>query len=158
MAIHTTVNSHIYHCQQPHVPLSRAIHTTVNSLMYHCQQPYIPLSTASSTTVNSHTHHCEQPYIPQLTATCTTVNSLLSTTTPQPFYGPFSGTTRVSRCQKRTSGLVVQGKINRGRHIDHPAGRHSIRTKQCPPPPYPIFYRPEPFLPPNQQCQSTEGN
>jgi len=25
--------------------------------------------------------------------------------TPQPFYGPFSGTTRVSRCQKRTSGL-----------------------------------------------------
>jgi len=24
---------------------------------------------------------------------------------PQPFYGPFSGTIRVSRCQKRTSGL-----------------------------------------------------
>jgi len=23
----------------------------------------------------------------------------------QPFYGPFSGTTRVSRCQKRTPGL-----------------------------------------------------
>jgi len=28
-----------------------------------------------------------------------------TTTTPQPFYGPISGTTRVSRCQKRTSGL-----------------------------------------------------
>jgi len=28
-----------------------------------------------------------------------------NTTTPQPFYGPFSGTTRVSRCQKRTYGL-----------------------------------------------------
>ena len=28
-----------------------------------------------------------------------------TTTTSQPFYGPFSGTTRVSRCQKRTSGL-----------------------------------------------------
>jgi len=27
------------------------------------------------------------------------------TTPPQPFYGPFSGITRVSRCQKRTSGL-----------------------------------------------------
>jgi len=26
-------------------------------------------------------------------------------TTTQPFYGPFSGTTRVSRCQNRTSGL-----------------------------------------------------
>jgi len=28
-----------------------------------------------------------------------------TTPLPQPFYGPFSGTTRVSRCQKRTSGL-----------------------------------------------------
>jgi len=28
-----------------------------------------------------------------------------TTTTPQSFYGPFSGTTRVSWCQKRTSGL-----------------------------------------------------
>jgi len=27
--------------------------------------------------------------------------------TTQPFYGPFSGTTWVSRCQKRTSGLYV---------------------------------------------------
>jgi len=31
----------------------------------------------------------------------TTYNTL----PPQPFYGPFSGTTCVSRCQKRTSGL-----------------------------------------------------
>jgi len=30
---------------------------------------------------------------------------------------------------------MVQGEINRGRHTDHPAGRHSIRTNQCPPPP-----------------------
>jgi len=29
--------------------------------------------------------------------------------------------------------FMVQGKINRDRHIDHPAGRHSIRTNQCPP-------------------------
>jgi len=29
---------------------------------------------------------------------------------------------------------MVQGKINRGRHNDHPAGRHSIRTNQRPPP------------------------
>ena len=28
-----------------------------------------------------------------------------TTTHPQPFYGPFSGITRVSQCQKRTSGL-----------------------------------------------------
>jgi len=36
---------------------------------------------------------------------------------------------------------MVQGKINRGRHIDHPAGRHSIWTNQClPPPPFFTFY------------------
>jgi len=29
----------------------------------------------------------------------------LTHTPTQAFYGPFSGTTRVSRCQKRTSGL-----------------------------------------------------
>jgi len=39
--------------------------------------------------------------------------------------------------------FMVQGKINRGRHTDHPDGCHSIRTKQCPPPPSPIFYRPD---------------
>jgi len=61
------------------------------------------------------------------------VTSLMSP--PQPFYRPFSGTTRVSWCQKKTSGL--HGKINRGRHIDHLAGRHSIWTNQCPPPPSP---------------------
>ena len=35
--------------------------------------------------------------------------------------------------------FIVQGKINRGRNTDHPAGRHSIWTKQCPPPPSPMF-------------------
>jgi len=57
----------------------------------------------------------------------------------QPFYGPFSGTTRVSRCQKILD-FKVQGKTNRGRHTDHLAGRHSIRTNQCPPLPTPPFF------------------
>jgi len=35
--------------------------------------------------------------------------------------------------------------------------RHSIRTKPCPPPPPPFITGRMPFLPPNQQCQSTEG-
>ena len=40
--------------------------------------------------------------------------------------------------------FMVQGKINRGRHSNHPAGRHSIQTNQCPPPPSPhVFYRPD---------------
>ena len=33
----------------------------------------------------------------------------------------------------------VQVKINRGRHTDHPVGRHSIQTNQCLPPPSPHF-------------------
>ena len=33
----------------------------------------------------------------------------------------------------------MQGKINTGRHTDHPAGRHSIQINQCPPPPTPNF-------------------
>jgi len=36
--------------------------------------------------------------------------------------------------------LMVQGKINKGRHRNHPAGCHSIRTSQCPPPPSPHFF------------------
>jgi len=60
-------------------------------------------------------------------------------TPPQPFYGLFSGTTQVSRYQKRTSGLHGEGKINRGRHTDRLAGRHSIRSNQCPPPPSPYL-------------------
>ena len=76
----------------------------------------------------------------QLGGSCTLYHTA---TTPQPFYGPFSGTTRMSQCQKRTSGLydAREDKIHRGRHTDHPAGRHSIRTNQCPPSPPPIFYR-----------------
>ena len=33
-------------------------------------------------------------------------HGITTITTPQPFYGPFSRTTWVSRCQKRTSGLL----------------------------------------------------
>jgi len=44
--------------------------------------------------------------------------------------------------------FMVQGKINRGRHTDHPAWRHSIQTNQCLPPPshLPFFYRPDALL------------
>jgi len=41
---------------------------------------------------------------------------------------------------------------------NHPAGRHSIRTNQCPPPPsLPFFTGQMPFLTANQRWQSTEG-
>jgi len=54
--------------------------------------------------------------------------------------------------------LWCKERLTRGRHTDNPAGRHSIRTNHCPHPPSPIFFTDRmPFLPPNQQCQSTEG-
>jgi len=37
--------------------------------------------------------------------------------------------------------FMVEGNINRGRHTDHLAGRHSIRTNQCPPPPSHVHYK-----------------
>jgi len=53
--------------------------------------------------------------------------------------------------------LWCKGRLTEA-DTDHPAERHSIQTNQCPPPPSPFFTGQMPFLPPNQQCQSTEGN
>jgi len=73
------------------------------------------------------------------------------------FMALFPGPPEWAGARRELPDFMVQGKINRGRHTDHAAGRHSIRTNQCPPPPSSIFYRPDAFLPPNQQYQSTEG-
>ena len=59
----------------------------------------------------------------------------------QPFYDPFSGATRVSWCQQKSfSGLCGARGDSRGRHTDHPAGHHSIRTNQRPTSILPPFY------------------
>jgi len=59
----------------------------------------------------------------------------------QSFYGPFSRTTRVSQCQKKSSfGLYGAREDNRDRHSDHPVGRHSIRSNQRPTTIIPNFY------------------
>jgi len=42
---------------------------------------------------------------------------------------------------------MLQGKITRGRHADHMAGHHSIRTNQQPTSIIPPFLRQMPFLP-----------
>ena len=59
------------------------------------------------------------------------------------FMAFFPGPPGWASARREPLDFMVQGKINRGRHTDHPAGRHSIRTKQCPPPPSSIFYRPD---------------
>jgi len=59
------------------------------------------------------------------------------------FMALFLGPPGWASAKRELLDFMVQGKINRGRHSDHPAGRHSIRTNQCPPPPSPYFYRPD---------------
>jgi len=52
--------------------------------------------------------------------------------------------------------LWCKGRLT---EADTTSRRHCIQTNQCPPPPCPHFFTGQrPFLPPNQQCQSTEGN
>ena len=75
-----------------------------------------------------------------------------------PFNGPFSRTTRVRRYQKgennldfteaRDSGIswAICKCASRSTQITTPASHHSVFTGQMP------------FLPPNQQRQSTEGD
>ena len=73
-----------------------------------------------------------------LSVTTLQQNAHVHTHTPQLFYGPFSRTTRVRRCQKRTSGLYGARETSAYLY-------HSFFTGRIP------------FLPPNQQCQSTKG-
>jgi len=54
---------------------------------------------------------------------------------PQPAL--FPGPSGWAGARRELVDFMVQGNINRGRHRDHPAGRHSIRTNQCPPLPSP---------------------
>jgi len=56
------------------------------------------------------------------------------------FMAIFPGPPGWASARRELLDFMVQGKINRGRHIDYPAGRHSIRTNQCPPPSSPYFY------------------
>jgi len=58
---------------------------------------------------------------------------------------PFSVPPGWAGARRELLDFMVQGEINRGRHTNHPAGHQSIRTNRCPPPPSPIFYRPDAF-------------
>ena len=72
------------------------------------------------------------------------VKIVLTTPHHNRFMAIFPGPPGWAGARRELLHFMVQGKINRGRHTDYPAGRHSIRTNQCPPPPSPhIFYRPD---------------
>ena len=60
------------------------------------------------------------------------------------FTALFPGPPEWAGARRKPLDFVLQVKINRGRHTDHAAGCHSIRTKQCPPPSSSMFfYRPD---------------
>jgi len=55
------------------------------------------------------------------------------------FTAPFLGPSGWASARSELLDFMVQGKMNRGRHTDHPAGHHFIQTNQYPPPPSPHF-------------------
>ena len=89
------------------------------------------------------------------TASCT--QHSVSPTHHNRFTALFPGPPRAASARRKLLDFMVQGKINRGRNTNHPAGRHSIRTNQCPPPPSPppFFYRPD-ALPASQPTVSKQ--
>ena len=83
-----------------------------------------------------------------------------TTTTLHPFNGPFSRTTRVSRYQKGKTNLDFT-EARDGEWQWHQLGHMqvctSLQTNNHASTPPLIFTGRMPFLPPNQQRQSTEG-
>jgi len=80
-----------------------------------------------------------------------------TTIAPQPFMAPFLWPSGWAGARRELLDFMVQGKINRGRHTDHLAESYSIWTNHYPPPPSPIFYRPEalPAMQPTVSKQRT---
>jgi len=77
-----------------------------------------------------------------------------------PFNGPLSGTTQVSRYQKGKTNLdftEARDSEWQWHQIGHMQVCTSLKTNNHAGTPPLIFTGRMPFLPPNQQCQSTEG-
>jgi len=80
------------------------------------------------------------------------------THTHTPFYSPFSGTTRVSRYQKGKTNLdftEARDSEWQWHQLGHMQVNTSLQTT-TPAPHHSVFTGRMLFLPPNQQCQSTE--
>ena len=56
------------------------------------------------------------------------------------FMALFPGQPGWAGARRELLDFMVQGKINRGKHTNHPAGCHSIPTNQCPPPSSPYSF------------------
>jgi len=77
-----------------------------------------------------------------------------------PFNGPLSRTTRVNQYQKgKTIWILLKEETVSGSGISLAICKSAPRSRQTtmPAPHHSVFTGRMPFLPPNQQCQSTEG-
>jgi len=73
------------------------------------------------------------------------------------FTALFQGPPRWAGARREFWTLWCKGRLTEA-DTDHPAGCHSIWTNKRPPLPSAHFFTGQMlFLPPNQQCQSTEG-
>ena len=85
------------------------------------------------------------------------VVAILTTHRHNRFTALFLGPPGWASARTELLDFMVQGKINRGRHIVRlgatPSGQISAHFHHPP-----FFTGQVPFLPPNEQCQSTEGN
>ena len=74
------------------------------------------------------------------------------------FTALFPGPPGWAGARRELLDCMVQGKINRGRHTDHPLGATPSGLSSAQLHHLPILYTGQmPFLPPNQQYQSAEG-
>ena len=100
----------------------------------------------------------------QLSVTIGVIYTIVDTaehTHTHPFNGPLSGTTQVSRYQKGKTNLDFIGARDsewQWHQLAICKSAPRCRQKTTPAPHYSSFFTGRmPFLPPNQQCQSTEG-
>jgi len=91
---------------------------------------------------------------------CLCIVVLVATTHTHPFNGPFSGTTQVSRYQKGKISLdftEARDSEWQWHQLAHMQVCTSLQTEPRQHPTAQFFTGRMPFLPPNQQRQSTEG-
>ena len=143
------VHSHAFHCWLSNWQVVNLVHLYIDLCLYPtarclslCQRPLGPQVNISRSVMH---RHCDVrptvtfPAKQHCYCSLATTHFPSSTPhhTPQPFYGSFPGPPWWAGAGRELLDFMVQGKINTGRHTDHLAGCHSIRTKQYSPPPSP---------------------
>jgi len=118
-------------------------------------------SAAASVASNPPTSYAISSYTPRLYLCNFVTERLLTHTHTHPFNRPLSRTTRVSRYQRGKTNLdFTEARDSKWQwhQLGHMQVCTSLQTdNHASTPPLSFFTGWMPFLPPNQQCQSTEG-